>query len=126
MTPKINWGFLIYRIFIIMNIVITENRRDRLAKQVLTDEFSGMYEDVNYMTDSRGEHKTIEYRNGDGVIIVYGDTDKVLYICEDVTKPIEFFSYTPQEVKQLVGEWFSQTFELPVNYIQHVNKSVLN
>ena len=109
-----------------MNIVITENRRDRLAKQVLTDEFSGMYEDVNYMTDSRGEHKTIEYRNGDGVIIVYGDSDKVLYICEDITKPIEFFSYTPQEVKQVVGEWFSQTFELPVNYVHHVNKSVLN
>jgi hypothetical protein len=40
-----------------MKIVITESRRDRLAKQVLTDEFSNMYEDVNYMTDSRGEQK---------------------------------------------------------------------
>jgi hypothetical protein len=109
-----------------MKIVITESRRDRLAKQVLTDEFSGMYEDVNYMTDSRREHKTIEYRNGDNVIMIYGDTDEVLYICEDVTKPIEFFSYTPHEVKQVVGEWFSQTFELPVKIVQHVNKSVLN
>lgn len=109
-----------------MKIVITESRRDRLAKQVLTDEFSNMYEDVNYMTDSRGEHKTIEYRNGDGVIMIYGYRRNALYICEDVTKPIEFFSYTPQEVKRVVGEWFSQTFELPVEIVQHVNKSVLN
>lgn len=109
-----------------MKIVITESRRDRLAKQVLTDEFSNMYEDVNYMTDSTGEQKRIEYRNGDGVIMLYGDRHNALYICDDVTRPLEFFSYTPQEVKRVVGEWFSQTFELPVKIVQHVNKSVLN
>lgn len=109
-----------------MKIVITESRRDRLAKQVLTDEFSNMYEDVNYMTDSTGEQKRIEYRNGDGVIMLYGDRHNALYICEDVTRPLEFFSYTPQEVKRVVGEWFSQTFELPVKIVRHVNKSVLN
>ena len=109
-----------------MKVVITESRRDKLAKQELDKEFSGMYEDVNYMTDSRGGHKTIEYRNGDGVIIVYGDTDKILYICEDVVKPIIFFGYTPQELKRVIGEWFSEFFELPVHYVHHVNKSVLN
>lgn len=109
-----------------MKIVITESRRDKLAKQVLTDEFSNMYEDVNYMTDSTGEQKRIEYRNGDGVIMLYGDRHNALYICDDVTRPLEFFSYTPQEVKRVVGEWFSQTFELPVKIVQHVNKSVLN
>ena len=109
-----------------MKIVITESRRDRLAKQVLTDEFSNMYEDVNYMTDSTGEQKRIEYRNGDGVIMLYGDRHNALYICDDVTRPLEFFSYTPQEVKRVVGEWFSQTFELPVKIVQHVNKSILN
>ena len=107
-----------------MKIVITESRRDRLAKQVLTDEFSGMYEDVSYVTDSNGERKRIEYRNGDGVIMLY--MSGILYICEDVTKPIEFFSYTPQEVKRVVGEWFSQTFELPVKIVQHVHKTTLN
>lgn len=109
-----------------MKIVIAESRRDRLAKQVLTDEFSGMYEDVSYITDSVDEQKKIEFRNGDGVIMLYGDRNNALYICEDVIKPIEFFSYTPQEVKRVVGEWFSQTFELPVKIVQHVNKSVLN
>jgi hypothetical protein len=109
-----------------MKIVIAESRRDRLAKQVLTDEFSGMYEDVSYITDGVGEQKKIEFRNGDGVIMLYGDRNNALYICEDVTKPIEFFSYTPQEVKRVVGEWFSQTFELPVKIVQHVNKEVLN
>lgn len=109
-----------------MKIVITESRRDKLAKQVLTDEFSNMYEDVNYVTDSMGERKTISYSNGDGVIMLYGDRNEALYICEDVTKPIEFFSYTPQEVKQVVGEWFSQTFELPVKIVQHLHKTTLN
>ena len=78
------------------------------------------------MTDSTGEQKRIEYRNGDGVIMLYGDRHNALYICDDVTRPLEFFSYTPQEVKRVVGEWFSQTFELPVKIVQHVNKSVLN
>jgi hypothetical protein len=109
-----------------MKIVIVESRRDRLAKQVLTDEFSGMYEDVDYITDSTGEQKRIEYRNGDGVIMLYDDRSNALYICEDVTNPIEFFSYTPQEIKRVVGEWFSETFGLPVKIVQHVNKSVLN
>ena len=109
-----------------MRILIREDKRDRMAKMMLTDEFSGMYEDVNYITDSTGEHTTIEYRNGDGVIMLYGDRSNALYICEDVTNSIEFFSYTPQEIKRVVGEWFSETFGLPVKIVQHVNKSVLN
>lgn len=109
-----------------MKILIKEDKRDRLAKQMLTDEFSGMYEDVNYVTDSRGEHKTIEYRNGDGVIMLYGDISKALYICEDVTKPLIIFSYTPKQLKDVVGEWFSEFFGLPVKIVQHVNKEVLN
>lgn len=111
-------------IFIIMKILIKEDKRDRLAKQELDKEFSGMYEDVNYVTDSMGERKRIEYRNGDGVIMLY--MSKILYICEDVVKPIIYFGYKPQQVKQLVGEWFSEFFELPVEIIQHVNKELLN
>ena len=58
--------------------------------------------------------------------MLYGDRASALYICEDVIKPIIFFGYTPQEVKQLVGEWFSDKFDLPVRLVHHVNKSVLN
>jgi hypothetical protein len=83
-----------------------------------------MYEDVNYVTDSMGEKKRIEYRNGDGVIMLY--MSGILYICDDVIKPIIYFSYTPHQVKMLVKEWFSDKFELPVNIIQHVNKGLLN
>jgi len=109
-----------------MKVVITESRREMLAKQELEKEFSNMYEDVNYMTDSRGEHKRIEYRNGDGVIMVYGDSDKILYISEDMVRPIIYFGYTPPELKRVIGEWFSEFFELPVHYVHHVNKSTLN
>jgi hypothetical protein len=108
-----------------MRILIREDKRDRIAKRLLTEEFSGMYVDVNYITDSRGEHKTIEYRNGDGVIMIYGDTNKVLYICEDITEPLRMLSYTPQQVKNVVGEWFSEFFELPVEIVYHVNKDKL-
>jgi hypothetical protein len=109
-----------------MKVVITESKRDKLAKQELEKEFSNMYEDVNYITDSMGERKIIEYRNGDGVIMMYNDGATVLYICDDVTKPLEFFSYTPQQLKNLIGEWFSDKFELPVKIVQHVKKGLLN
>ena len=109
-----------------MKVVITESRRDKLAKQELDKEFSNMYEHVNYITDGIGEQKRIEYRNGDDIIMLYGDRASALYICEDVVKPIIFFGYTPPQVKQLIGEWFSDKFELPVKIVQHVNKSVLN
>ena len=109
-----------------MKFLIKEDKRDRLAKQILTEEFSGMYGDVDYITDSNGKQKRIEYRNGDGVIMLYGDRSEALYICEDVTRPLRMLSYTPQELKRVVGEWFSEFFELPVEIVQHVNKSVLN
>ena len=123
-TSKINWGFLIYGIFIIMKILIKEDKRDRLAKMMLTDEFSGMYEDVRYITDSRGERKRIDYSNGNGVIMIYGSG--TLYICEDVTQPLRALGYPPHKVKKVIGEWFSEFFELPVNIIQHVDKRLLN
>lgn len=107
-----------------MKIVIREDKRDRIAKRLLTEEFSGMYEDVNYVTDSMGERKRIEYRNGDGTIMLY--MSEILYICEDVTSPLNLLSYTPKQVKDVVGEWFSEFFELPVKIVQHVNKSILN
>ena len=108
-----------------MKLIITESRRDKLAKQELTDEFSNMYISNNYYTDSNGEHLSIEYRNGDGVIMIYGDTRKALYICEDVTQPLRAFGYTPQEAKKVIGEWFSEFFELPVSIVHHVDKDRL-
>jgi hypothetical protein len=109
-----------------MKIVIKEDKRDRIAKRVLTEEFSNLYEDVNYVTDSMGERKTISYRNGDGVIMIYNEGADVLYICDDVVKPIIYFSYTPHQVKMLIKEWFSEKFELPVNIIHHTVKGLLN
>jgi hypothetical protein len=57
---------------------------------------------------------------------LYNSGATVLYICDDVTKPLEFFSYTPQQLKDLIGEWFSDKFELPVKIVQHVKKGLLN
>jgi hypothetical protein len=109
-----------------MKVVIVESRRDKLAKNELDKAFSGMYEDVNYVTDSMGEKKTISYRNGDGVIMIYNEGADVLYICDDVIKPIIYLSYTPHQVKMLIKEWFSEKFELPVNIIHHTVKGLLN
>jgi len=120
------WGFLIYGIFIIMKILIKEDKRDGLAKKLLTEEFSGMYEDVIYISDGVGKQIRIEYHNGDGVIMMYGNRYKVLYICEDVTQPLNLLSYTPQQLKNVIGEWFSEFFKLPVESVHHVNKNILN
>jgi hypothetical protein len=109
-----------------MKIVIKEDKRDRLAKQILTEEFSGMYEDVNYYTDSMGEKMRIEYRNGDSVIMIYGSAAESLYICEDVISPLRMLSYTQKQVRDIIGEWFSEFFELPVEIVHYVNKAVLN
>ena len=109
-----------------MKVLIKESRRDQLAIKELDKAFSNLYEDVNYQTDSTGEQKIIHYRNGDGIIMIYGDRLNILYICEDMVKPIIYFGYTPQQVKQLVGDWFSNKFELPVEKVHHVNKNVLN
>jgi hypothetical protein len=109
-----------------MKVLIKESRRDQLAIKELDKAFSNLYEDVNYQTDSTGEQKIIHYRNGDGVIMIYGDRLNILYICEEVAKPIELFSYTPKQIKDLIGEWFSDKFELPVNKVHQVNKNVLN
>ena len=109
-----------------MKVLVKESRRDRLATNELDKSFSNLYEDVNYQTDSRGEQKIIHYRNGDGIIMIYGDKTNTLYICEDVVKPIEFFSYTQQQLKDLIGEWFSDKFELPVKVVHHVKKELLN
>ena len=110
-----------------MKIIIREDKRDRLAKQILTDEFSGLYKDKNYTRDSVGTQLSIRYGNVDyGTIMIYGDRSEVLYICEDVTKPIIYFSYTPQQLKNIVGEWFSETFGLPVKIVQHVDKDRLD
>jgi hypothetical protein len=67
-----------------MKVLVKESRRDQLAIKELDKAFSDMYEDVNYQTDSTGEQKIIHYRNGDGVIMLYGDRNKALYISEDI------------------------------------------
>lgn len=109
-----------------MKILIREDKRIRLAKQILTDEFSDMDKDVKTKTDSRGEHKVMQYSKGDGIIMVYGSGENVLYICEDITQPLRALSYTPKQLKDVIGEWFSEFFKLPVDYIYHTDKSVLN
>jgi hypothetical protein len=108
-----------------MRIVIKESRRDELAKKELDKAFSNMYIDVDYITDSTGEHKRIDYRNGDGVIMIYGEKTRALYICDDILAPIVYFGYTPPEYKKLIKNWFEDKFELPVKIIHHTQKGVL-
>ncbi len=109
-----------------MKILIREDKRDMLAKKILTNEFSDMDSNASYIRDGIGRQKRIEFLNGDGVIMIYGERNKVLYICEDITSPIIYFSYTPQQLKDVIGEWFSETFELPVETVHHVHISQMN
>ena len=38
----------------------------------------------------------------------------------------QFSKLNKEERCKVIGEWFSEFFELPVNIIQHVNKELLN
>jgi hypothetical protein len=109
-----------------MKILIREDKRDMLAKKLLTKEFYGMDENVSYIRDGLGKQKRIEFLNSDGVIMIYGGRNKVLYICENITNPIIYFSYTPQQLKNVIGEWFSETYKLPVETVHHVHISQMN
>jgi len=109
-----------------MKFLITENRLEKLAIKFLNKEFPSFYEDVNYMTDSSGEHKIINFRAGNGIIMIYGHTNQVLYICEDVVDVIMPIFENHKQLKQLVGKWFSEKFELPVEVVHHVDKDRLN
>lgn len=109
-----------------MKVLITNSQKNIYAKKELDKGFSNMYEEVHYITDSLGERKIIDYRNDDDVIMIYGEKQNVLYFCEDLEKPILHFTYTSQELKKLVGDWFSNKFELPVDKVHFVDKSQLN
>ena len=103
-----------------MKILIREDKRDILAKRILTKEVSGMDRNVSRDRDR------YNFLSGDDNVMVYGVTSKVLYICEDITSPIIYFSYTPQQLKNVIGEWFSETYKLPVETVHHVHKSQMN
>jgi hypothetical protein len=109
-----------------MKIVITENRLEKLAIKFLNNTFPNFYEDVNYTTDSVGEHKRIEYRAGDGVIMIYGFTNQVLYICGDIVDVIRVIFEDLELVKKIVKKWFEEKFELPVKIMRIVDKNQLN
>lgn len=109
-----------------MKFLITENRLEKLAIKFLNKEFPSFYEDVNYMTDSSGEHKIINFRAGNGIIMIYGHTNQVLYICEDVVDVIMPIFENHKLIKDVVKIWFKQRFELPIHMIRIVNKEQLN
>jgi len=125
-TPKINWGFLIYKIFIIMKILIRESKRDILAKQMLTKKFPDLNIDNGEYWDSRGTNKKLSFDNGDEIMMVWGDNGNILYFCYDVVDGLEILTYTTDKLNDVVGQWFSEKFDLPVDKVRLVPKHSLN
>lgn len=109
-----------------MKIIIKEDKRDRLAKRILTDEFSDISQETFGYKDSMGGNERISFYNGDNIIMLYGVRTKSLYFCDDVTQPILYFSYGRIELKRIVSEWFSDTFGLPVTNSHYVRQELLN
>ena len=109
-----------------MKILIKENKRDIFAKKRLSKFLSDLDIDEDDYKDSMGVHKRLVFSDGGDVVMIWGDATNTLYICEDITHHIIIFTYTPQQLKNVIGEWFSETFDLPVNKVHHVNKSQLN
>jgi hypothetical protein len=108
-----------------MKILIKESKRNVLTKQMLNQKFPDLNVDEDDYKDSTGIHKRLSFDNGDGIIMVWSDYD-VLYICDDVVNDLQIFSYTPDKLKDVVGQWFSETFDLPIGRIHLVSKELLN
>ena len=110
-----------------MKIEITENKIDNIAKGILTKKLSNLGIVENNYVDSMGDHKTLTFDDGDGNIMIWSDNSGgVLYICKDVTDLLDVIYFPPQKIKKLVGEWVSETYDLPVYFVHHVDKGQLN
>ena len=107
-----------------MKILIKENKRDILAKKQLTKLFFDLDISVDYLEDSTGTKKRIEYRKDGDVIMLY--MSGILYVCEDMIDELQIFSYSKQQLKNVVKNWFYERFDLPVNIVQIVSKNLLN
>ena len=109
-----------------MKLIIKESKRDILAKQMLTKKFPDLNVDEGEYWDSMGGNKKLSFDNGDEVIMVWGDNGNILYFCYDVVDELEILTYTKDKLNDVVGQWFSETFDLPVDKVRLVSKYSLN
>jgi hypothetical protein len=109
-----------------MKILIRESKRDILAKQILNKKFPDLNVDEDDYKDSTGIHKRLSFDDGNEVMMVWGDSNNTLYFCYDVVDGLEILSYTIDKLIDVVGKWFSETFDLPVNIVRLVPKHSLN
>jgi hypothetical protein len=104
-----------------MKLLIKESRRDQLAIKNLNKTFSKMDIQTRPITNGQGKKVfLINYRNGDGIIMVYNKYLNTLSICDDILAPIVWFSYTMDESKLLVKHWFEDKFKLPVKIVHYM------
>jgi len=108
-----------------MKILIRESKRDILAKQMLDKKFPDLNIDDDDYKDSTGVHKRLSFDDGDDVIMVWGDNGNILYFCYDVVDGLEILTYTTDKLNDLIGRWFSETFDLPVERVRLVPKHSL-
>lgn len=109
-----------------MKILIKESKRDVLAKQMLNKKLSNLNIVEDDYKDSIGVHRRLLFDNNDGVIMVWGDSNNILYICSDIVDDLTILSYTNYKLNDVVGQWFSETFDLSVNRVRLVPKFSLN
>lgn len=109
-----------------MKILIRESKRDILAKQMLNKKFPDLNIDEDDYRDSIGVHKRLTFSDDSGIIMVWGDSNNILYFCYDVVDGLEILTYTTDKLNDVVGQWFSETFDLPVNIVRLVPKHSLN
>jgi hypothetical protein len=109
-----------------MKLIIKESKRDILAKQMLNKKFPDLDIDEDDYKDSMGVHKRLTFSDDSGVIMVWGGNGNILYFCYDVVDGLEILTYTIDKLKDVVGQWFSEKFDLPVDKVRLVPKHSLN
>jgi hypothetical protein len=109
-----------------MKMLIKESKRDVLAKQMLNKKFPDLNVNEDDYEDSNGVHRRLLFDNNDGVIMVWSDSNNILYVCWDVVDDLKILSYTNYKLNNVVEQWFSETFNLSVNRVRVVPKFSLN
>ena len=107
-------------------MLIKESKRDVLAKQMLNKKFPDLNVNEDDYEDSNGVHRRLLFDNNDGVIMVWSDSNNILYVCWDVVDDLKILSYTNYKLNNVVEQWFSETFNLSVNRVRVVPKFSLN
>lgn len=97
-----------------MKILITENKRYRLAYNVLDDIFDELTrEDIDLNTDSVFSNHRIIFKNNDGEpVLKWLENGSGLYVYRGIWSQLRMFSFNEEELQKVIFQWFKDRIRI--------------